>query len=86
MREIIIYTSLYCGYCSAAKQLLSSRGYKYEEINMQGDEELMIEVMQKSGQRTVPQIFVGDCSVGGYQELLAAVVNDDFEELVNPVG
>ncbi|MDE0733687.1 MAG: glutaredoxin 3 [Gammaproteobacteria bacterium] len=86
MREITIYTSLYCGYCSAAKQLLSSRGYKYEEINMQGDEELMIEVMQKSGQRTVPQIFVGDCSVGGYQELLAAVVNDDFEELVNPVG
>ena len=86
MREIIIYTSLYCGYCSAAKQLLSSRGYKYEEINMQGDEELMIEVMKKSGQRTVPQIFVGDCSVGGYQELLAAVVNDDFEELVNPVG
>ena len=86
MREIIIYTSLYCGYCSAAKQLLSSRGYKYEEINMQGDEELMIEVMQKSGQRTVPQIFVGDCSVGGYQEILAAVVNDDFEELVNPVG
>ena len=86
MREITIYTSLYCGYCSAAKQLLSSRGYKYEEINMQGDEELMIEVMQKSGQRTVPQIFVGDHSVGGYQELLAAVVNDDFEELVNPVG
>ena len=86
MREITIYTSLYCGYCSAAKQLVSSRGYKYEELNMQGDEELMIEVMQKSGQRTVPQIFVGDCSVGGYQELLAAVVNDDFEELVNPVG
>ena len=86
MREITIYTSLYCGYCSAAKQLLSSRGYKYEEINMQGDEELMIEVMPQAGQRTVPQIFVGDCSVGGYQELLAAVVNDDFEELVNPVG
>jgi glutaredoxin 3 len=86
MREIIVYTSLHCGYCSAAKQLLSSRGYKYEEINMQGDEDLMIEVMQKSGQRTVPQIFVGEHSVGGYQELLAALVNDDFEELVNPVG
>ena len=85
MREIKIYTSLRCSYCSAAKQLLASHGYEYQEINMQDDEDLMIEVMQKSGQRTVPQIFVGDHSVGGYQELLASLTNNEFAQLLETV-
>ena len=50
---------------------------------MQDDEDLMIEIMRKSGQRTVPQIFVGDHSVGGYQELLAALTNNEFAQLIN---
>ncbi|PCJ27984.1 MAG: glutaredoxin 3 [SAR86 cluster bacterium] len=82
MPDIKIYTSTYCAYCTAAKNLLSSKGYKFEEINMQGNSELMIEVMQKSGQRTVPQIFIGEHSVGGYQELLAATVNGEFSALL----
>jgi glutaredoxin len=49
---------------------------------MEGDTELMMKVMKESGQRTVPQIFVGDVSVGGYQELSAAVVSGEFAELV----
>lgn len=81
MSKITVYTSQYCGYCSAAKQLLTSRGHEFEEINMQGNTELMIEVMEKSGQRTVPQIFVGEHSVGGYKELLAATVSGEFEKL-----
>ena len=83
MREIKVYTSLRCSYCAAAKQLLSSHGYQYVEINMQDDEALMIEIIQKSGQRTVPQIFVGEHSVGGYQELLAALTNNEFAQLLN---
>ena len=83
MREITVYTSQRCSYCAAAKQLLSSRGYQYTEINMQDDEDLMVEIMQKSGQRTVPQIFVGEYSVGGYQELLAALSNNEFAQLLN---
>ena len=83
MREITVYTSQRCSYCAAAKQLLSSRGYQYTEINMQDDEDLMVEIMQKSGQRTVPQIFVGEYLVGGYQELLAALSNNEFAQLLN---
>lgn len=83
MSAITVYTSTYCSYCSAAKQLLSSRGYEFEEINMQGNETLMREVMRKSGQRTVPQIFVGEESVGGYRELLAASINGELEVLVH---
>jgi glutaredoxin len=49
---------------------------------MEGDTELMMKVMKESGQRTVPQIFVGDVSVGGYQELSAAVASGEFAELV----
>ena len=82
MREIKVYTSSPCSFCSAAKQLLESRGYEYTEISLQGNQDLMMEVMQKSGQRTVPQIFVDDHSVGGYQELLAAITSDEFSQLV----
>lgn len=82
MNPITIYTSRYCAYCSAAKNLLESRDYEFEEINMEGNQELMLEIMQKSGQRTVPQIFVGEKSIGGYQELLAATSSGEFDALL----
>lgn len=82
MNPIRIYTSTYCAYCSAAKHLLQSRDYDYEEINMEGNQQLMLEIMQKSGQRTVPQIFVGEKSIGGYQELLASTASGEFDSLV----
>ena len=82
MSLIKVYTSPYCGYCSAAKYLLESRGYEFEEIDLQNDPELMQEIMRKSGQRTVPQIFIGEHSVGGYRELLAAASSGELEQLV----
>ena len=83
MTDIRIYTSRYCAYCSAAKHLLESKGYEFEEFNMEGNQELMLEIMQKSGQRTVPQIFVGEKSIGGYQELLASTASGEFDALLN---
>ena len=82
MTTITIYTSTYCAYCTAAKNLLASRDYEYEEINMEGNQELMLQVMQKSGQRTVPQIFVDKKSIGGYQELLASTASGEFDALI----
>ena len=82
MNPITIYTSRYCAYCSAAKNLLESKDYEFEEINMEGNQELMLDIMQKSGQRTVPQIFVGEKSIGGYQELLAATSSGEFDALL----
>ena len=84
MTAITIYTSTYCAYCSLAKSLLASRDYEYEEINMEGNQELMLQIMQKSGQRTVPQIFVGEKSIGGYQELLASTASGEFDALLAP--
>ncbi len=82
MADIIVYTKNLCSFCSAAKQLLKSKNYQYREVNMEGDQALMMDIMRKSGQRTVPQIFVGDVSVGGYRELTAAMASGDFANLV----
>lgn len=82
MSSITVYTSPFCAYCSAAKHLLSSRGYDFVEINLRDDPALMQEVMKKSGQRTVPQIFIGSHSVGGYQELLASATSGELEQLI----
>ena len=80
MSHIKVYTKRFCAYCTAAKQLLSSRNYQFEEISLEGNAQLMMEVMQKSGQRTAPQIFIDEYSVGGYQELVAAIASGEFAE------
>ena len=79
MPNIIVYTRRLCAYCTAAKQLLESRGYQYTEVNLEEHPfALTEEVMRKSGQRTVPQIFVNDQSVGGYRELSLKLSNGDL--------
>ena len=82
MATITVYTKNLCSFCSAAKQLLRIKNFDYKEVNMEGNQALMMDVMTKSGQRTVPQIFVGDVSVGGYRELTTAMSNGEFAKLV----
>jgi glutaredoxin 3 len=70
MQPVQIYTTPFCGYCQAAKRLLSQKGVSYAEVDVSGDPELRQEMMTKSGgKRTVPQIFVGATHVGGCDEL-----------------
>ena len=69
MKEVQIYTTPFCSYCVRAKRLLQSRGIQYTEINAVGNPELRAWLREKSGQHTVPQIFIGDVSIGGYTEL-----------------
>ena len=57
---ITIYTKDYCPYCIKAKNLLTSLGAAYEEIDITGTPEIIMELAKKSGMRTLPQIFVGD--------------------------
>jgi glutaredoxin 3 len=72
MSHITVYTTQFCGYCRAAKQLLHSKGLAFEEIPVDWDSELRQEMMQRAGGRhTVPQIFVDGRHIGGYQELAA---------------
>lgn len=81
MSGITIYTKKHCTYCIEAKVLLSSKGLPFQEISLEEHPELVAEVMARSGQRTVPQIFVGSQSIGGYTELSRKISNGVFEPL-----
>ena len=71
MPKITVYTTPICPYCSRAKALLKKKGADFEEIDVYMDSDLRTEMEQKSGRRTVPQIFVGDTHVGGCDDLYA---------------
>jgi len=81
MSEITIYTKKHCSYCIEAKTLLRSRGLPFQEISLEDHPEMIADVMARSGQRTVPQIFVGSQSIGGYTELSRKISNGVFEAL-----
>ena len=68
--DIVIYTTAFCPYCNAAKQLLGQKGVAYEEIKVDGDREARHAMSERAGGGTsVPQIFFGDMHVGGCDEL-----------------
>lgn len=70
MKKIILYTTPYCGYCRAAKHLLTKKGVAFTEIDVSGDLALRQEMIDRAfGRRTVPQIFINGSHVGGYDEL-----------------
>ena len=69
MPSIEIYTSALCGYCQAAKRLLDRKGARYEEIRVDQLAGKREEMIARSGRRTVPQIFIGQTHVGGFDDL-----------------
>lgn len=69
--RIEIYTTGYCGYCRRAKSLLDAKGASYEEIRVDNDTGKRAEMVERSGRRTVPQIFIDDRAIGGCDELFA---------------
>lgn len=72
MKPIEIYTSPLCGFCHAAKRLLTSKGAEFTEIDVLANPDRKPEMIQRAnGGRTVPQIFIGDIHVGGSDDLHA---------------
>ena len=72
MQRVEIYTSPLCGYCHAAKRLLSDKGVSYSEYDVARDPAKRQEMMGRAaGRHTVPQIFIGDRHVGGYDDMAA---------------
>ena len=69
MNHIEIYSTNQCPWCTRAKSLLQSEGLDYEEIDVSSDQARLLEMMERSGRRTVPQIFIDDISIGGFDEL-----------------
>jgi glutaredoxin 3 len=71
MPEILIYTTTICPYCVMAKRLLDKKGASYTEINVDTQTGLREDMMRKTKRRTVPQIYIGDFHVGGFDDLYA---------------
>ncbi len=84
MPEILIYTTTICPYCIMAKRLLDKKGAQYTEINVDrdlGQREIM---MQRTKRRTVPQIYIGDYHVGGFDDLHHLDQQHKLDDLLNP--
>lgn len=71
MMDVQVYTTATCGYCRAAKSLLQSRNIQFEEIDVSQDFDKRRWLVEQSGQRTVPQIFLKGVPIGGFTELSA---------------
>lgn len=69
--EIVIYTSAICPYCVAAKNFLKSRGQAWTEVRIDLDRAEREKMMARTKRTSVPQIFVGDTHVGGYDDMIA---------------
>ena len=72
----------YAAFCHAAKHLLANKGLAFEEILVDNQPALRADVMQRSGQRTVPQIWIGEHHVGGYTDLAELDKRGELEQLL----
>jgi glutaredoxin 3 len=80
--KVQMYTTAVCPYCIRAKHLLERKGVAYEEIHIDGDQEQMHIMMQRSRRHTVPQIFIGEHHVGGYDDLARLEAYGRLDELL----
>jgi len=71
MAQVRIYTTSTCGYCVSAKRLLKSKGVSFEEIDVSGDWEMRRWLVEATGRRTVPQVFIDGKPYGGYTDIAA---------------
>ncbi len=80
--QILVYTTKLCGFCRAAKQLLQAKNLAFKEIPVDGDHQQRQELAERSGQRTVPQIWIGDIHVGGFTELAKLEQSGQLDQLL----
>ncbi|MDX9768059.1 MAG: glutaredoxin 3 [Ectothiorhodospiraceae bacterium] len=80
--EIIVYSSGFCPYCVRAKQLLERKGAAFNEIRVDHEPQEREIMETRSGRRTVPQIFIGEHHVGGYDDLAALDRAGDLDPLL----
>lgn len=83
MPNIVIYTAAACSYCDRAKQIFDSRQVAYKEVRVDLDPEQRAIMMERSGRRTVPQIFINEQHIGGCDDLIALMNAGKLDTLLN---
>lgn len=83
MNKIVMYTSNYCPFCKNAEQLLDNKGFAIDEkIYVDQDPEALSSMMEITGKRTVPQIFIGENFVGGFDELRKIDLSGELDKIL----
>jgi len=81
--RIIVYSTPFCGYCGAAKRLLTGKGAEFTEIDVMFDPEQRRQMIEGSGGRqTVPQIFIDGRHIGGFDDLSALDASGELDDLL----
>lgn len=83
MPHITIYSTPVCPYCVRAKDLLKRKGQSYTEIDVSDDDERAKMIVKAGGRRTVPQIFIGERHVGGFDDLTALDKTGELDTLLS---
>ncbi len=83
MKKVTIYSTRICPYCVRAKNYFSKKNIEYTEIMIDKDIASMREMMEKTGRKSVPQIFIGDYHVGGFDDLIEHDMDGKIEALLN---
>jgi glutaredoxin 3 len=82
MAAVKMYTTGACPYCQMAERLLVSKGVAIEKIRVDLEPQKRVEMMERTGRRTVPQIYVGETHVGGYDDLAALDRDGKLDDLL----
>lgn len=82
MAKVVIYTTENCPYCHMAKEFFKAHNIQFEEIRIDLDDSKREEMMQRSQRRTVPQIFINDQSIGGYDDLTKLARSGNLDNLL----
>jgi glutaredoxin 3 len=82
MPEVTVYTGSFCGSCLQATSLLERRGIAYSEVSVEDHPGLLEKLLERSGRRTLPQVYVGERYVGGADELRALDASGELVKLI----
>ena len=80
--EVVVYSAAFCGYCAGAKSLLQKKGVDYIEIRIDKEAGKRAEMEQRTGRSSVPQIFIGDQHIGGFDDLVDLDMDDELDPLL----
>ncbi len=85
MSEVVMYCTRFCPYCISADRLLTRKGVPINKISVDNDTALWNKMEEISGRNTVPQIFIGDRHIGGYDDLAALDRAGQLDPLLEPI-
>ena len=82
MPQIVMYAKTLCSYCTRARKLLDAKGVEFAEIRVDRDRDQLRIMIERSRRRTVPQVFIDDRHVGGYDDLARLDARGELDTLL----